>query len=218
MTEATFKSKDRVRALAELFDKDTEDEHGRTYSQKRQAQGLGAYCLGTITRVYYRRGTNLQKYMVKWDEGTSTSLFEQHLLPVEEGTENGLDGDDETSGLSQHLTRDGESTDEGEDDIETETQGEIMRDPAAEITPIGSTVLCEEYRWRRVKSIAADTRAAHPEFEFGTRNVTITENTSLNEILWLCMPCPCKELLDIVRYRAGPFALFLTLTFTLPLP
>jgi hypothetical protein len=211
---STYKSKDRVRALAELFDKDTEDEHGRTYSQKRSAQGLGRYCLGTITRVYYRRGLAEQKYQVKWDEGTSTSLLEQHLLPVDEGTDNLVGGDDETSGMSQHLTRDGESTDEGEDDIETETQGEILPDPGAVITAIGATVQCGEYRWRRVKSIPADTRAAHPEFEFSTRNVTITETTSLNEILWMCMPCPRKELLDIVRYRAGPFALLLTLTFT----
>ena len=216
MNPSTFHSKDRVRALATLFDAETEDEHGRTYSQKRRAQGLGDYCLGTITRVYYKRGNALQKYLVKWDEGTSTSLVEEHLSPVDEGTDNPANGDDETSGLSEHLTRDGESTDEGEDDIETETQGEQMPDPAAEITPIGGQVQCGEYRWRRVKSIAADTRAAHPEFEFSTRNVTITEHTSLNEILWLCMPCPRKELLDIVRYRAGPFALILTLSFTLP--
>ncbi len=47
-----------------------------------QANGLGDYCLGTITHVY-RTGTTgrnfVQKYMVKWDEGTSTSLEEQHL-------------------------------------------------------------------------------------------------------------------------------------------
>ncbi len=99
----------------------------------------------------------MQKYLVKWDEGTSTSLFEQHLSTVEEGTENPANGDEETSGLSQHLTRDGNSTDE-EDDIEGETQGELMRDPEAEITPIGGQVLqCGEYRWRRVKSIAADS-------------------------------------------------------------
>ena len=148
----------------------------------------------------------MQKYMVKWDEGTSTSLFEEHLLTVEEGTENDVDGDDETSGLSTHLTRDGESTDEGEDDIETETQGELMRDPAAEITPIGATVQCGEYRWRRVKSIVADPRANQPEFDFSLRNMQITDTTSLNDILWLCMPVSRSELLETVRYRAGaPF-------------
>ncbi len=89
-----------------------------------------------------------------------------------------------------------------------------MRDPAAEITPIGGTLQCGEHRWRRVKSISADPRAAHPEFDFALWNLTITEHTSLNEILWMCMPCPRKELLDPVRYRTGAFAFTLALTLT----
>ncbi len=46
-----FETKVRVQALATLFDEGTEDPQGRTYSQKRSANGLGDYCLGTITRV-----------------------------------------------------------------------------------------------------------------------------------------------------------------------
>ncbi len=59
--------------------------------------------------------------MVKWDEGSSTGLVEQHLTRVGEGIDNLANGGDETSGLSEHLTRDAESTDDREDNIEAET-------------------------------------------------------------------------------------------------
>ncbi len=71
----------------------------------------------------HRRGNAEQKYMVKWDEGSSTGLVESHLTMVEEGSENLANGDDETSDLSEHLTRDAERTDDGEDDIKEDTQG-----------------------------------------------------------------------------------------------
>ncbi len=77
-----FDKEARVQAQATLFDEGTEDAQGRTYSQKRLGNGLGAYCLGTVTRVY-RKDTRVrnavQKYMVKLDEGTSTAIEEQHL-------------------------------------------------------------------------------------------------------------------------------------------
>ena len=119
-----FEKDARVQALSTLFDAGTEDAQGRTYSQKRTANGLGAYCLGTITRVY-RTGTTarnfLQKYMVKWDEGTSTSIEEQHLT-LYEGTVGSAvtNADDEASGLSDCLTRDGELTDDENEDVDDE--------------------------------------------------------------------------------------------------
>ena len=69
-----YENKSRVQALATLFDAGTEDAQGRTYSQKRAAKGLGPYCFGTITRVYRGARNTPQKYMVKWDEGTSTAI------------------------------------------------------------------------------------------------------------------------------------------------
>ncbi len=110
--------------------------------------------------------------------------------------------DEETSGLSDHLTRDGESTDDERDE---EEGGELPpeHDPDAVITPIGGQVQAGEYRWRRVKAISTDTRAAYPEFEFSLRQTTITENTTLNDILWMCMPVSRGELLEIVHARAG---------------
>ncbi len=61
------------------------------------------------------------EYMVKWDEGTSTALEEQHLA-LYEGTVGSAvtDGDDEASGLSDFLTRDGELTDDENEDVDDE--------------------------------------------------------------------------------------------------
>jgi hypothetical protein len=58
-------NKARVQALATLYDAGTKDAQSRTYSQKRAASGLGAYCLGTITRLYRMARNAPQKYMVK---------------------------------------------------------------------------------------------------------------------------------------------------------
>ncbi len=114
-----------MQALATLFDAGTEDAQGRTYSQKRLGNGLGAYCLGTVTRVYRldpRNRNGVQKYMVKWDEGTSTALEEQHLELFVPATALGSDdsGDNEASGMSQFLTRDGEETDDDEEALDTD--------------------------------------------------------------------------------------------------
>ena len=113
-----------MQALSTLFDAGTEDDQERTYSQKRTANGLGAYCLGTITRVY-RTGTTarnfLQKYMVKWDEGTSTALVERHLAPTEGTVGSAVtNADGEASGLSDFLTRDGDETDDENEDVDND--------------------------------------------------------------------------------------------------
>jgi hypothetical protein len=73
----------------------------------------------------------------------------------------------------------------------------------AVITPLNGVVQCGEYRLWRLKAIVNDPRAEHPEFDFAIRNVSVNENTSLNDIFWLCMPVSRSELLDTVRYRAG---------------
>ena len=209
----------RIQALATLFDAGTEDAQGRTYSQKRSANGLGAYCLGTITRVYrLAAGRNgVQKYMVKWDEGTSTTIEERHLALVA-GPDGGVLGsaDNETTGMSEFLTRDGEETDDDEEQLDadpTVAPPAVAEDVFAVITPLQGVVQCGEYRWRRVKTITLDPRANQPEFDFSLRNMQITDTTSLNEILWLCMPVSRNQLLETVRYRAGglPNPVILTL-------
>jgi hypothetical protein len=214
--EATLFAKDaRVQALATLFDAGTEDAQGRTYSQKRLGNGLGAYCVGIVTRVYRkdtRRRNEVQKYMVKWDEGTSTALEEQHLQLYVPAAALGSDesGDNEGEGMSQFLTRDGEETDDDEEALDTVPAAgpaAVPEDLFAVVTPLNGVVECGPgFRWKRVKSIVVDPRANQPEFEFSLRNMQISDHTSLNDILWLCMPVSRSELLETVRSRAGaPF-------------
>jgi hypothetical protein len=150
-----FEAKGRVQALANLFDYGTEDSHGRKYSQKRKVEGLGDYCIGIVTRVYATRANKPQRYMVKWDEGTSTTIEEKHLSLV--GTSEETNADEETAGLSNHMTRDAESTDDDEEGQEEEDAGAVTQIPAvnAVITPIGGQVFCGEYRWRRVTILSS---------------------------------------------------------------
>jgi hypothetical protein len=77
-----FEAKVRVQALATLFNYGTDDSHGRTYSQKRKVEGLGDYYIGVVTRVYATSANKPQRYMVKWDEGTSTTIEDKHLSLV----------------------------------------------------------------------------------------------------------------------------------------
>ncbi len=116
-----FELRTRVQARATLFDEGTEDAQGRKYSEVRTAKGLGEFCQGSISRVWPKKRNGPQKYQVKWDEGTSTTLLEENLSVVEEGSATAANADDEATGLSDYLTRDGESTDGDEDDIEGAT-------------------------------------------------------------------------------------------------
>jgi hypothetical protein len=88
--------KARVQALATLFDAGAEDSQGRTYNQKRAASGLGAFCRGMIMRVYRGARNTVQKYLLKWDKGTSTAIEEHHLSLLSEAAEGATltNGDD----------------------------------------------------------------------------------------------------------------------------
>ena len=213
----------RVQALATLFDAGTEDAQGRTYSQRLAASGLGEYCFGTISRVYRMARNVGQKYTVKWDEGSSTMLEEKHLSLVPEGEAGGSSvtaADDESTGMSDHLTRDAEVTDDEDEDIDVEGALPVDGfDALADvgetvITPMNGVVQCGEFRWRRVKAIGSDPRAHHTEFDLSLRNVCLNESTPLNELFWLCMPVSRAEMLATVRYRSGPPPLPVTLTLT----
>ncbi len=114
------------------------------------------------------------------------------------------------------MTRDAEVTDDEDEDIDVEGAEPVALGDVAEtvITPLNGVVQCGEFRWRRVKAIATDARADHPEFEFSIRNVSLTETTSLNELLWLCMPVSRSDLLAAVRFRAGAPPKPVTLTLS----
>ncbi len=120
----------RVQALAILFDAGTEDAQGRTYSQKRAVSGLEEYCLGTISRVYRMARNVPQKYMVKWDEGSSTVIEERHVTVLPEPEGGGptvTTADDEVTGMSDHVTRDDEVTDDEDEDVDVEGAEPVAR-------------------------------------------------------------------------------------------
>ena len=77
---------DRVKSSAVLYDHGTEDENGLTFSQRQLAKGLGAFCFGTVSFVYRQRGREVQKYRVRWDDGSIGQVEHQHLelVSVEE--------------------------------------------------------------------------------------------------------------------------------------
>jgi hypothetical protein len=160
--------------------------------------------------------------MVKWDEGTSTAIEERHLaLVVEPAEASSSNADDEATVMSEFLTRDGEETDDEDEDVGGEdgaAPAVVPEDVFAVITPVIGVVQCGEFRWRRVKAITDDPRANHPEFDFALRNVQLTEQTALNELLWLCMPVSRSQLLETVRYRAGDLTDPVILTLSLILP
>jgi hypothetical protein len=96
--------------------------------------------------VHSQRGIWIfQRYTVKWDEGTSTTIEERFLALVGTLLED-TNGDDETAGLSDHMTRDGESTDDDEDgqDEDDASAGTQLPEADAVVTPIGGQVLCGE--------------------------------------------------------------------------
>jgi hypothetical protein len=126
--------------------------------------------------------------------------------------------------MSEFLTRDGEETDDDEEQLDADPTAAppvVAEDVFAVITPLQGVVQCGEFRWRRVKTIALDPRANQPEFDFALRNMQLTDHTSLNDILWLCMPVSRNQLLETVRYRAGgltnPVILTLILILSNPL-
>ena len=107
-----FAKGDRVRAKATLFDEGTADRNGLLFSQKWAADGHGEWCYGTVSWIYVRRGRQVQKYRVKYDEGTTQEALEEHLEVVigEEDSDSGSDGGNEMGG-SQCNDSDGSTID-----------------------------------------------------------------------------------------------------------
>ncbi len=97
---------DRVKSRAVLYDQGTEDENGLTFSQRQLGKGLGAFCFGTVSFVYRKRGRKVQKYRVKWDDGSISQVEHQHLelVSVEERSRDvggGTDINEETDFIRQ---------------------------------------------------------------------------------------------------------------------
>ncbi len=76
-----FKKGDRVKASAKLFDGNGgRDRNGLLFSEKWAADGNGEWCYGSVSFVYIRRCRAVQKYRVKYDEGTTMEVLENHCF------------------------------------------------------------------------------------------------------------------------------------------
>jgi hypothetical protein len=76
---------DRVKSSATLSDQGQEDENGLTFSQRQLGKGLGAFCFGTVTFVYSKRGRGVKKYRVRWNDGSLSQVEHQHFELVSVG-------------------------------------------------------------------------------------------------------------------------------------
>ncbi len=79
------------------------------------------------------------------------------------------------------MTRDGEVTDDENEDVDVEGAGPEALNPPEDaevpvITTLNGVVQCGEFRLRKVKAIASDPRVAHSEFDFSLRNVLLSHN------------------------------------------
>ena len=170
---------------------------GLTFSQREAAKGNGEWCHGKITWVYARPGRTLQRYRVKWDEGSVTQVEHQHLEPCDLEEDDDADAHDEIDPedqVDQCVHVDGDVTDSDDDNASAE------EDDDQTATVMNSTVVVDGVSWKRVPSIAEDT---YPDFDLQVRNLNITDNTREKELFDLCMPVTHDMLLEIVRERAA---------------
>jgi hypothetical protein len=86
-----FSKGDRVRAKATLLDggEETRDRNGLLFSEKWAADNNGEWCYGTVSFVFARRGRHVQKYRVKYDEGTILEAEDAHLELIEDDDDSG---------------------------------------------------------------------------------------------------------------------------------
>ena len=187
----TFAKGDRVRAKATLFDEGTADRNGLLFSQKWAADGHGEWCYGSVSWIYCRRGRQVQRYRVKYDEGTTQEALEEHLELVvgeedsdsesSEGNEMGgsQDYDSESSTLDGPRVRDvidgvviaaePDNRAEGET-VTSESEGEMgegelgdLRN-ALEPMSVGDRVTVHGVTWEMIEGLQEDQRT-EPEVE-----------------------------------------------------
>ena len=191
---------DRVKSRATLYDEGTEDENGLRFSQRQLAKGLGAFCFGAVTHVYHKVGRQSQKYRVKWDDGSTSQVLNEHLelLSVGEGSSDvggGTDINEETD-YDRFVTYDGEETDD-------EGEGEPVVTEVGEVTRVGGVVEVGETKWKRIENITRDVREGRDRFDLQVKPFVVNNATTEKELFWLCMPVSREKLVDVVRTRAG---------------
>jgi len=155
----SFEKGDRVQSKSILFDKGT-NANGRTFSQRQLDLGNGEYFFGRITWKFARRGRTVQRYRVKWDDGSVTQVETSHIEPVS------VSGDQEDDGVGDadadeqedlHISADLEVTDDDEDD---------GYEDGGDAVPMGGVVEVNDTSWKRVAAIGQDPREETDRFEF----------------------------------------------------
>jgi hypothetical protein len=202
-----FTKKDRVQAKASLFDDGTEDHNGLTFSAHMLANGLGEWCFGTITLTLKRQGRAPQWYRVKWDDGSTTKIEHEHLLPMDPDLDgdhaNSSDDEDNDVGVAGGTTVDDAVTDEEDGGGQALPLSDVEVDGlGARCIAIGGSVTVNDVTWTRVERIPHDTRQDAPDFDLSTRNWTIDTSTCATEAFWKCMPVSRADLLEVLRFRA----------------
>ena len=208
----TFKRDDRVSCLATLFDKDSEDSQGRTFSQRHALAGHGTKVYGTVKRVLRNRTVK-----VLWDgDTTQLSSSAAHLT---------LENDDSSDGDSSSSSNEGESdpsTSHSQNgDAESESAGPAAQDPVveprhedewdagseesldgSEAVRLGGTVEVGGNTWKRVRTMGECSRGTKPRKRFNLKAFTFTSKTTKRELWEHLLPVPLSRLLQVAQANA----------------
>jgi hypothetical protein len=154
-----YKKSDYVKVLATTFDSDDiRDRTDRTFSEQWTREGNGIWCLGTISRVYAKKGRQLQKYSIRYDGGQTMTSTEDQIEPANEDDadeesddnererdamyESDRDSDNQSTDVREELwyaeqEKDGNVTEDDEEEVE-----EGKEDERGDAIEIGETVTC----------------------------------------------------------------------------
>jgi hypothetical protein len=191
------------------------------FSEKWAADKNGERCYGTVSFVYARRGRHLQKYRVKYDEGTTMEAEDAHLELVEDNDES--DGDesgDEMGGINaansdgdtvayeddeaairrREEDEEGKVTDDSEGEPGEDDPGNLLYAEAA--LRMGDTVEAHGKTWKRVGELTVDART-EPELSSRFKRLHYSESTKEVDVFLQLLPLPKDTLLQIVRDGAA---------------
>ena len=138
MTTATFKKDDRIKSLATLYDVNTIDENGQTFSQRWAGNGNGEYCFGKVTMVYKKQSREPQKYKIRWDDQSTSPALHEHLLDASQDDFEIDPEAEEDDGDSAHI-----SVERVQDGYDTEDEGGVTEPEGGEYVSIkmGETIV-----------------------------------------------------------------------------
>ena len=171
---------ERVKCLASRFDGNSEDNEGRTFSQRHMLSEGTQWCYGTVKRVM--KGDN---YKVLWDgDHRQYTSHTSHLEPADDDEGDAEDSDEEGGESSE----DGGGGGGAWDIAEPEDQGPVVAEnwdvvePAGEDSDgeqgaiegddlhdrpeVGDTVEVHEKEWTKAATMGQDARGNKPRQGF----------------------------------------------------